>query len=158
MFEQTNEEKRSPLWKWPAVLAVIVIAIAGVQLFRVNKPPEPEPEAVPVYTPAGTIVKGGLVIAPRDFYSARIDLNRRSKLLGEFRTPKSDIRLNVFVLSESEFENWRSGKEFNYVTRTGNVPAGRINLALEPGVFFLVMDNRENDSERRLDVDFSLER
>src|SRR5688572_6982344 len=107
MFHEDNTQKKAGTWLWPAVIAAAVLAIACIQILRVNQPQEIVPSEPPrVYTAAGSLVDGQIIAPARDFYSTRIDLNRRSRLTGSFRTPKIQERVSVLILTEDNFEKW----------------------------------------------------
>jgi len=159
MFEHADNEKRSWNRIWPGVVVAVAITLFAIQIFRVNQPtpsaPEPEPR---VYTTAGPLVSGQLVIPANDFYSNRIDLNRRTKLSGSFRTGSTRALVSVLVVNESNFDLWNAGQSnYRALTKTGYVPAGRISLVLEPGIYFFIIDNRESADPRSVTVDFLLE-
>ena len=159
MFEESRSRKSSSTWTWPVGVAVVVLSLAGIQFFRVNRPRDVAPaEIQKTYTQAGVLISRNLVLPARDFYSQQIDLNRPSELAGSFRTPSTSQRVGVLVLSQANFEAWRTGAEFQSLARTGYIPGGKINLRLSPGTFFLVIDNRENDTEQRVYADFGLDR
>ena len=159
MFEESGSKKSGWHWTWPVGVAVVLLALASIQLFRVNRPRDVAPaEIQKTYTQAGVLISRNLVLPARDFYSQQIDLNRPSQLSGSFRTPSTSQRVGVMVLSEADFDAWRTGAEFQTLARTGYIPGGKINLPLSPGTFFLVIDNRENDIEQRVHADFNLDR
>ena len=159
MFQEDNTERNAGTWLWPAVIVSALIAVACIQILRVNRPQETAPSEPPrVYTAAGPLVNGQITALARDFYSSRIDLNRASRLTGSFRTPNIKSRVSVLVLSEVNFEAWKSGANHQTLSQTGYVPGGKINVALEPGVFFLIVDNRQGESDQSLYADFNLER
>lgn len=159
MFEKPSIETFAWKWRWPIVIFVVVTALAGLQILRVNPPKiETGPEQLTVYTPAGRLVDGQIILPAGGFHSTRIDLNRRSRLTGTFRTQSISSRVSVAVMTESDFDNWTSGAVHQTLARTGDVPGGKINLLLEPGVYFLVIDNRKTETDRSLYVHFELDR
>ena len=158
MLNEERTKRREGTWLWPVVIAAVLVALVCIQFLRVNRPQESASEPPTVYTPAGSLVNGHITAPARDFYSSRIDLNRRSRLTGSFRTPNIQSKVTVLVLTEENFENWKSGANHETLAQTGYVPGGKINVVLEPGVFFLVIDNRQGGSDQSLYVDFDLER
>lgn len=157
MFQHTNNEKSSWNRIWPAIVGAVAIALVAIQIFRVNHP-SPRTPKPRLYTTAGPLVTGKLVIPANDFYSNRIDLNRRTKLSGTFRTTSTRERVSVLVVNESNFDSWNSGQSnYRALTKTGYVPAGRISLILEPGIYFVIIDNRESGDANSVSADFLLE-
>ena len=156
MFERVDAERH--LWRWigPGVLATIILSIVGIQILRVNTP-QPVPANVISYTAPGPLISNALVIPAGDFYSHRIDLNRRAKLSGEFQTGSVKALVSILVVNETDFEKWQGGRQFTAVARTGNVPGGKIAPVLEPGVYFLIIDNSSGDAERTVTVRFAIE-
>jgi hypothetical protein len=61
-------------------------------------------------------------------------------------------------MTERDFKNWTAGAVNRTLARTGDVPGGKINLLLEAGVYFLVIDNRTTETDRSLYVHFDLDR
>jgi hypothetical protein len=159
MFEKGSIETFAWKWRWPIVIVVVVTALAGLQILRVNPPKiETAPEQQTAYTPAGRLVDGQISLPAEGFHSTRIDLNRRSRLTGTFRTQSLSSRVSVAVMTERDFKNWTAGAVNRTLARTGDVPGGKINLLLEAGVYFLVIDNRTTETDRSLYVHFDLDR
>ena len=159
MFEEPGSGKTGWTWRWPVGVTIVLLALAGIQFFRVNRPRDAAPvEIQKTYTQPGVLISRNLVLPARDFYSQQIDLNRPSQLSGTFRTPSTSQRVDVLVLSEADFDAWRTGAQFQPLARTRYVPGGKLNTPLTPGTFFLVIDNRENEVEQRVYADFSLDR
>ena len=159
MLKEERTQRRQGTWLWPVVIAAVVVALVCIQFLRVNRPQETATSEPPtVYTPAGSLVDGQVIAPAKDFYSSRIELNRRSRLTGSFRTPNILTRVTVLVLTEDNFENWKSGADHQALAQTGSVPGGKINVVLEPGVFFLVIDNRQGGSNQSVYTNFILER
>lgn len=142
---------------WPAIAVAVVLLLAVIQIARVNKQRPTESRTTETYTPRGNLIQDNIRIAAGDFYSSRIDLNRRSKLTGTFRTDSVKSNVSVVVMDEPNFNNWKLNLGYTAVTETGYVPGGRVAPALAPGTYFLVIDNRRNDAPRYLRVEFNLE-
>ena len=139
---------------------MVAIVLVVVQIIRVNRQPTENPEETvsPIkYTSRGPLVNGNLTIDAGSSYSTRIELNHRAKLVGSFRTPNIRARVRILVLQEKDFENWKSAQNYKAVAETNHVPGGKINVGVDPGVYFLVIDNQQNGSEQTVWVDFSLE-
>ena len=78
-------------------------------------------------------------------------------MAGAFSTGDTRSYVSVLVIDETNFENWVRNLDYDPVTQTGYVPGGKISPTLEPGTYFLIIDNRENKSDRSVRVDFGLE-
>ena len=77
---------------------------------------------------------------------------------GELRVPRGEPRIACLILSEANFEKWKSGGEFVAATSTGPVPRAHVTRKLESGVYYLVLDNRASkDKVAEVDVDFYIE-
>jgi len=63
--------------------------------------------------------------------------------------------VTCLILDEANYEKWRNGDEFTPVNSTGRVPVGRVSREVEPGVYFIVFDNRASqDKNAIVDVSF----
>lgn len=159
MDEEPRSARRSFNWQWPVIISVVVVILLGIQMLRVNKPDEtPVPTDTPVtYATPGPVVSGDLKIDGGEFLATRIQLNRRSKLSGEFQTGSVKNRVAIVVVDEENFEKWKQRTDFKSRVGTGYVPGGKISPTLEPGVYFLIIDNRENSDQQPVRADFTLE-
>jgi hypothetical protein len=160
MLEKNKPEESIWRWRWPIIAIAVLMVLFGIQILRVNKPASVPNSAseVRTYTKAGPLVSGQLVIPAADHYSSRIDLNRRAKISGEFKTADLRSRVSVLVMKEADFDNWKTDLEYkNSIVETGYVPGGKISPVLEPGTYFLVIDNRRNNSPQSVRADFALE-
>jgi hypothetical protein len=143
---------------WPAIIAVVLIAIAAIQVYRVNRPVPVADSKPPIRYTTGSIVDGRITVPAGGFLSYRIDLNRRAKLKGTFTTGKDNLKLACVVLREEDLENWKAGAAYKRISETGDVPRGQLDVALEPGAYYLIFDNRRTaDAERRADAHFAVE-
>jgi hypothetical protein len=159
MLERYKTEESIWRWRWPIIGIAVVAVLLGIQMLRVNKRPA-APTSAPethMYTRSGPLVSGEIVVPPADYYSSRIDLNRRAKVSGEFRTADLKSRVSVLVIREDDFENWKLDSGYGALAQTGYVPGGKINSVLEPGTYLLIIDNRRNDDNRFVRTDFILE-
>ena len=140
MFEQ---RKRTWSYTWSGIIGVVIVIIAVIQIFRVNPPDQPEAVAEPkiVWTD-GVVFNGPVDIAAGAFLSYPINLNRKATLKVFFRTGKHDKKLGSVLISEKDFNMWKSGSEVPMVTTTGAVPRGTITRVLEPGSYVFILDNR----------------
>jgi hypothetical protein len=50
--------------------------------------------------------------------------------------------IEVFIVDEEGFENWRNGHNAPTFYNSGRVTVGHFNLRLKPGKYFRVMNNR----------------
>ncbi len=147
-------------WKvvWPAVIVGTLFGLVAIQMIRVNRPRSTVVAELPQpYTSPGTIGGGTLTIGSRNYYSNRLYLNRRSKLVGTFRTPNVRSHVLVLVLDETNFEKWKTGADHQSLARTGYVPGGKIAVALDPGTYFLIIDNQQGNEELSIQTDFALQ-
>jgi len=63
-------------------------------------------------------------------------------VFGHFRADgvsKNNIR--VFIFDEDGFTNWRDGRTVRMSYDSGKVTAGKIDVRLKPGTYYLVFDN-----------------
>jgi hypothetical protein len=143
---------------WLLIFAIVGAVLIGIQIVRVNSP---KPAIVPaeqrIYTQQGPLPVTRIEVGANSYYTYRIDLNRRMKLNGSFRTENLKSTVSVLVLRESELGNWKSGQEVSAVVKTNSVPGGKISPVLEPGVYFLVIDNQKSDQVRVVMTDFVID-
>src|SRR5687767_2569667 len=89
---------------WLAIVMVVALILLIMQAVRVNPPlssgPLPERR---VYTERGPIIPGSIEVEPNGFFSQKIDLNRKARLVGSFKTSDLRARVSVLVLSDIEF-------------------------------------------------------
>ena len=138
---------------WSAIIVVVLLLLALMQIVRVNQKPSGEE----LYTSKGPLVNGPVTIQPRDFFSKHLNLNRRLRLTGTFRTANLRSRVSTLVISAQHLQPWKLGSDHPFLARTGYVPGGKVNLVLEAGTYVLLIDNREGDENQSVDVDFHLE-
>ena len=140
MFEQ---RKKTWTYTWAGIIGVVIIIIAVIQIFRVNPPERPQAAAEPkIAWTEGVVFNGPSEVAAGDFLSYPLYLNRRATLKAFFTTGKHDKRLASMVISEKDFNMWKSGSEVPVVMTTGVVPRGTITKVLEAGNYFFILDNR----------------
>lgn len=156
MLHKIESEKTIWRWRWPIVAIAVLVGLLSVQMLRVNKPSPIERE-IRIYSAPGSLIAGDLIIPAVEYHSTRIDLNRRAKVAGVFRTKDHKSRVSVLVLREVEFANWKDGLEYQTITETGYVPAGKISPVLDVGIYFLIIDNRLSDKPQKVRADFVLE-
>ena len=156
MFQKLGTERSIWIWRWPLIAIAVLAALTVIQIIRVNKP-APSPAVIRTYTPAGPLASGEITVAASSYHAVRVDLNRRARISGTFRTSDLKSRISVLVIRESQLEAWKNDLEFEQQARTGYVPGGKINLVLEPGAYLIVFDNRENETPRIVLADITLE-
>lgn len=155
-----NSEKPKLYWNWQRTAAVVIAVLAVLQFFRANRPrPAAEIPAAPKYT-TGTIVDAPIVVPPREFVSYRAEFNRQTNLKGEFQTGSKKVRVECLVLDAENFELWKSGSANERIAATNYVPGGKVIRVLEPGVYYIVVSNRDApgaDTEKTVRVSFVAE-
>lgn len=142
---------------WAIIIVVVLLALLGLQMLRVNPPPTSNTTPQRIYTEPGALVGGNVQIEAGEFYSNRIDINRRMKLSGTYKTANVRSKVSIVVLKEDQFEPWRNGKPYQAVSQTGFVPGGRVHIVLEPAVYYFLVDNRPSDTSQAVQLDFTLE-
>lgn len=133
----------SPPRLWVSIALIVVVILGAIQLLRVNPPAAKRAAELPVRYSQGEIVKGNILVEPGRLLSFPIKLNRKKRLTGSFTVLTKKAAAACMVLRESEFERLQSGGVFNPLASTGYLPRGIVTLALEPGNYQLVFDNRD---------------
>lgn len=158
MFEE--RQKRNWNWTWAGIASVVLILIAVIQVVRVNPPTRSADSPVegnPVWT-EGKIFDGVAEIPANGFLSFPVNLNRKATFKGFFRTGSNDRRLGATIIKSTDLENWKAGNDVAPIVSTGPVPRGFITRVIEPGNYFLLIDNRMNAEAMKLvETDFSVE-
>jgi len=159
MEEEIRPERNFPNLLWPIIAFAVVAVLIGIQVLRVNKPDEyPVATTVPVaYSTPGQLLSGNITIGGGEFVSNQITLNRRAKLSGNFQTGSVKAKVAIVVVDEANFEKWKLQTDFKPRVGTGYVPGGKINPVLDPGTYFLIIDNRPNPNPQTVQADFVLE-
>ena len=146
-------------WIWLAVIIVVAIALAAMQFLRANRPiRESSNAATPLYT-YGSIIEGEIAIGAEQVLQYKLNFNKRTHLHGTFLTGDKSRRISALVLTESDFEKWNTGTEFKAISNTGYVPWGKIETVIEPGIYYLVIENRlkEYGGDKIVEIDFTAE-
>ena len=158
MLQKLETERHLWSWRWPIIVTVVLILLFAVQMLRINRPRPVTTAVIAVtYSTPGILVSGDISIPAHDFYAKQIDLNRRTVLFGSFMTPNIKSRVSVIVLDGPNFEKWKLSSYYDPVTETGYVPGGKVTPVLEPETYFVVIDNRSNESPQSVRVEFRLE-
>jgi hypothetical protein len=143
---------------WLRIISVVILIVGLIQIFRVNSPTPVVERPAPVKYTSGTLVEGQVEIPAGEFLSYEIKLNKRASLRGKFATEKLKGSVGCLTLNAENFARWREGGEFQAVAKTGTVPGGNLNAKLEPGDYYLVLDNRHSAKESRVvNADFTVE-
>ncbi|MGQ0541420.1 MAG: hypothetical protein ACT4O9_06170 [Blastocatellia bacterium] len=159
-FEPTivPEEKRNYGF-WLKIGGGVLLLLIVINAIRINRtePPPARPEPI-VENTLGTIVVGTVNVPAKDFLSYRIAVAKRSKVFGRFTVGGQKPRVGCYLLDSANFEKWRNGSQFATIVSTGVVPGGRIERTVEPGTYFLVLDNRHSaEVPAVVDANFSVE-
>ncbi len=159
MDQEAKFGKSFPNWLWPVTIFIVVVMLLSIQMLRVNKPEEaPAAGTAPIaYSTPGPLLSGELEVGGGDFLSKQVNLNRRAKISGEFQTGSVKSKVAVVVVDEMNFEKWKQQTDFKQRVGTGYVPGGKISPVLEPGTYFLIIDNRVNGNPLSLQANFNLE-
>ena len=158
MFQKIETEKYLLRWRWPIAIVTVLLLLIAIQVMRVNRPRLSVSDVTPVtYATPGFPVSDDLVIPARDFFARQIDLNRRMTLFGSFQTGSIKTRVSVLVVDEANFEKWKNNAAYAALVETGYVPGGKVTPVLQPGRYFIVIDNRSNESSQPLRAEFKLE-
>ena len=140
MFEQ----KRSGWnFNWAGIVLVVGFVLAVVWVFRQNPPSTPADaaEKKSMWT-SGKIVEGPVMVEAKSYLSFPMNLNKRSTLTATFTTGENLKKLTFSLFAAADLERWKSGEEVRFLTNTGPVPRGTVKRVLEPGNYFVVLDNR----------------
>jgi hypothetical protein len=161
MFNNSDiKEPKSGLGFWLKIAAAVVLILLAYNFFRVNRTDTiaTSPTPVPVQYSDGEIASGQISIEAGGFMPYRVNFNHRATINGDFRVVGKDPWITCLILNEANFEKWRNGNDFASVNSTGRVPIGRVSREVEPGIYFLVFDNRASqDKNAVVDVSFSTE-
>ena len=70
------------------------------------------------------------------------NFDKVTALSGKFRARGgSGNDIEVYILDEDGFENWRNGHRASTYYNSGRVTVGRFNVKLSEGIYYLVMNN-----------------
>jgi hypothetical protein len=150
MFD--TKKKSGWNWSWVGIFVVVLGLIGVIQIFRVNPPADRTERGAPTpfLATTGMIIDGALEIPSGGFLSFPMNFNHRINFNGSFTTGETPERLECLIIPAGQFENWRNGVDVQTVVRTGQVPRGRINRTLEPGNYFLILDNRQGTEVKKI--------
>lgn len=144
---------------WLRIFVGVIAVVGIIQLIRVNRPaPVAEQRPAPVKYTSGPVVEGTIEVPAGEFLSYEIKLNRHATLTGNFKTSGYKGTVGVIALDEANFANWRDGREFKWVSKTGALPGGNLTAKLQAGNYYLVFDNRHSaDSNKVVEANFSVD-
>lgn len=159
MFENSDlKEPRPLLMFWLKIILVVAAALAVVNFFRVNPPPDRAIDTPHIVEDTkGVVVKDVVEVAPGSIVSYRLSFPYRSRLKGSFRVREKGTRVLVMVTDETNLSRSPDAIDFSSIVSTGSVPKGVINTTLEAGTYFLVIDNRASIETALVDADFLVE-
>ena len=144
-------------YRWPVIIAVVLTALAVFQLVRVNAPRQEQPVDESFHATSGAVMDGNYTVPAYQFLAVRIDFNHRVKLTGWFRTPSLKMLLACLVVDAENFERWKSGSEYKRLAETNVIPGGKINLVIDPGTYYLILDNRRSANDQPVEAHFDVD-
>lgn len=109
---------------------------------RVQEPVQPPPPVVPIPEPPYVVMDGVATIAPGQFNYRTFKINIQRRLKGNFKGQggsRNDVQ--VMVLSENDFINYRNGNSYRTYYDSGRATVGEINIILGPGRYYVVISN-----------------
>lgn len=140
-------------------IVLFAAAVVAILLFRANPPVEKQVQNKPKreFT-YGNFIQGPVIAPKGEMLAFKFDLNRKASLNGKFATQNYRPRLTCYVVTAENFELMKNGAEFQSVTSTGEVPGGRVTRTFEPGIYYVVFDNRKGAADIVIsEADFSIE-
>jgi hypothetical protein len=90
------------------------------------------------------LVQGSFVVEPGHFNSSRFEASGRGvRVEGRFRAQGgSGNDIEVYIVDEDGFENYRNGHNVPTYYNSGRVTVGRINVNLGEGVYYIIFNNQ----------------
>lgn len=144
--------------RWSVIIAVVIVLLAGIQIYRVNRPrPVAVEEPPPVLQTTGTIVDDVITLPAGEFVPYRMDFTHRVRVVGLFKAVNLENKFATLLMTEQDFENWKQGREFKTVARTTVIPGGKMNHMVGAGIYYLVFDNRNSESDIQIAATFSVD-
>lgn len=103
--------------------------------------------AITAVASAVPVVNGSFVVEPRTFKDFKLVVPtgiRNARVEGTFSASGARNDIEVMLLDEHEFQNWRNRHKFTATYDSGRVTAGKINVALpaDPATYVIVFSNR----------------
>ncbi len=147
------------IFLWIAVLIVSVFLLFTFWLFRVN-PPESDSfasEPNPVWS-VGVVQSGYARVEKGKYIYFPLNLNQRRNLSVFFRTDSRNFKIAAKVFTDDAFKRFTEDGDGEPFIQTNPVSRGNIRRLLEPGRYYVVLDNRNGDATVNLSsLDISVE-
>jgi len=87
------------------------------------------------------LVSGAFTIGAGQHRVWRFVVPNRATILGRFRAPGQHNDVEVFILNEDGYENFRKGYGTPTFYNSGKVVVGTVNTTLGAGVYYIVFNN-----------------
>jgi hypothetical protein len=125
-------EKKSHMLR--NIAAPVLLCVVAFVVARLNQRVSFKQD---VLTPSVFTVKAGSIA------SFPFDVFKPGRVLGRFEaTGGSGDDIEAVVTNARDWENWKNGREARVVYGSGRIAKGRIDIAVQPGQYFLAFDNR----------------
>jgi predicted nucleic acid-binding Zn ribbon protein len=127
------------------LLGVLLMALVGILLLNVVQSSSPSPAtSIPTreqLTSGQTIVKPGAYFYQKFVVDA--DRIRDARIIGSFNASGgAGNDIEVLLLEESSFENWKNGHSAPTLYNSGQITTGKIDVPLnQAGTYYLVFSN-----------------
>lgn len=134
------------IFLWIAVLNVSFFLLFTFWLFRVN-PPESDsfaPEPNPLWS-EGVVQSGYARVEKGKYIYFPLNLNQRRNLAVFFRTDSKNFKIAAKVFTDEEFKRFTEDGDGEPFIQTNQVSRGNIRRLLEPGRYYVMLDNRNGD-------------
>lgn len=96
----------------------------------------------PVSVPSDTsIVSGAFTISAGRSKSWRFVVSNRATVSGRFRVSEGRYDVEVFILDEDGYENFKNGHTTSTFFNSGRRTVGTVNATLGSGVYYIVFNN-----------------
>ena len=94
-----------------------------------------------------SIVNGSFIVGPRNFKPYKIEVAPGSvnpRLEGTFNASGANNDIEVFLLEQSQFQNWEQRNKFTAAYQSGRVTSDKLQVPLSPqgGTYYVVFSNR----------------
>jgi hypothetical protein len=142
---------------WPLIVAVVLAILAGIQLICVNAPERSEPVVEGFRATTGAVLDGNYVVPAGQFLAVRMDFNHRVDLIGGLRTPSRQVLVRCLVLDAANFERWKVDSDYKRLAETGKVHIGKIELSIDAGTYYLVLDGRHSSVDLPVEANFNVD-
>lgn len=129
---QYTPARRAMLAKFAAVVSAVVITLAAAA------------PVTPVHAQSNRagIVTEPFTVEPGQYRYYSFTVGDRASVAGRFRAQGgSGNDVEVYILDEDGFENYRNGHRVQTYYNSGRVTVGTINVTLGSGRYYLVFNN-----------------